>query len=82
MHRTVECNVIAAFNSQGLAEGMQQEGVLIPMAMAHRAVTAALGQQHDMFLRILHPMMHGHPSHILKPLQGSAATGGSEEICG
>ncbi|MNN38198.1 hypothetical protein D3C81_1521820 [compost metagenome] len=69
MHRTVECDVMAAFDSQRLAEGMQQERVLIPMAMAHGAVTAALGKHHDMFLRIFHSMMHGDPSNILKPFQ-------------
>ncbi|MNC75753.1 hypothetical protein D3C75_1273430 [compost metagenome] len=60
---------MAAFDSQRLAEGMQQEGVLIPVAMAHGTVTAALGQHHDMFLRSFHPVMHGDPANILKPLQ-------------
>ncbi|MNC42067.1 hypothetical protein D3C75_908670 [compost metagenome] len=70
VHGAVERHIVPAFNRQRLPVGVEQEGVLIPVAVADRTVAAAFGQEHDMLRGIVHPVVHRHPTHIPEPLQG------------
>jgi hypothetical protein len=66
VHRAAEGDVIPALNGEVLAIGAEKKRILVRMAVAERAVGAALEQELQVTGGVVHVALDRHPADIVE----------------